>query len=330
MDHQANTGQTILNNKKAVNKQFLLIRFFKEIIKNRAFYAMGFPGIFFIILFSYLPMFGILIAFKEYNPVKGIWGSKWNGFKNFEFFFKSNAALTVTFNTIFYNILIIVLVTVISLLFAILLNETGSRLLTSSYKTIMLMPYFLSWIVVEYILYSILSADRGLLNGLRNQLGLEAIEWYSEASYWRIILPLAYIWKQVGYTSVIYVAAITNISSEYYEAAEIDGANKVKQTIYITLPMLTPIIITLLLLWGGKIFNGGLGDWGAFYNLPRDSGILYPATDVIDTYVYRSLRTVNDLGMTSAIGFYQAIVGFILVSLSNYIIKRYNSESSIF
>jgi len=171
------------------------------------------------------------------------------------------------------------------------------------------------------MLYSILSVDRGLLNGLRSQLGLETIEWYSETSYWRIILPLAYIWKQVGYTSVIYIADITNISSEYYEAAKIDGVNKFKQTICITLPMLTPIIITLLLLWEGKIFNDGLGDWGAFYKLPRDSGILYPATDAIDTYAYRLLKTVNDLGMTSSMGFYQSIVGFVLVSLSNYITR---------
>jgi putative aldouronate transport system permease protein len=275
-------------------------------------------------------MYGSLVAFKEYNPVKGILGSKRIGFKNFEFFFKSDSAWTVTFNTVSNNLIIMASVTILSLVFAVLLNETGNKLLTSTYKTVMLLPFFLSWVVGEYILFSFLSVDKGLINNIRVQFGMEAIDWYSEPSYWRIIMPLAYIWKQVGYTSVLYVAAIAGISSEYYEAADIDGAGKIKQFFSITVPMIMPVIITLLLLWCGKIFNGGLGDWGAFYNLTKDSGILYSTTDVIDTHVFRALRGANDIGMSSAVGLYQSIVGFILVMGSNMLIKKYDPESSLF
>ncbi|MCJ8014220.1 ABC transporter permease subunit [Paenibacillus sp. KQZ6P-2] len=304
--------------------------FLQEMVRRWPFYLMILPGMLYIVIFNYLPMFGAVIAFKDYNPVKGIWGSKWIGFKNFEFFFKSDAAWRVTFNTIFYNLLIIVLVTVISVLFAILLQETGSRMRTAVYKSVMLMPFFLSWIVGEYIVYALLNTDQGLVNGIRKSLGLEAIDWYSDAIYWRFIMPLAYLLKQVGYTSVIYVAAVTGISSDYYEAAEIDGASKWQKARFITIPLLMPVVIILMLLWLGKIFNGGLGDWGAFYNLPRESGILFSSTDVIDTYVFRSLRTVNDIGMSSAVGLYQAVVGLVLVLISNYLVKKYDSDSSLF
>lgn len=304
--------------------------FLQEMIRRWPFYLMILPGLIYIIIFNYLPMFGAVIAFKDYNPVKGIWGSKWIGFKNFEFFFKSDAAWRVTFNTIFYNLLILVLLTVISVWFAILLQETGSRLRTALYKSVMLLPFFLSWIVGEYIVYALLNTDQGLVNGIRQVFGWEAINWYNEPMYWRFIMPLAYLLKQVGYTSVIYVAAITGISSDYYEAAEIDGASKWQKARFITIPLLMPVVIILMLISLGKIFNGGLGDWGAFYNLPRESGILFSTTDVIDTYVFRSLRTVNDIGMSSAVGLYQAVVGLVLVLFSNYLVKKYDSDSSLF
>lgn len=307
-----------------------LVLLFKEIISKRTFYLMALPGLLYILIFNYIPMYGALIAFKEYNPVKGILKSKWIGFKNFEFFFKSEAALTVTFNTVFYNLIIIAAVTVFAVLFAVLINEVSNKFLSSTYKTFILLPFFLSWVVGEVILYSLLSVDKGMINTIRIGLGMEAIQWYSEPSYWRFIMPLAYIWKNVGYYSVLYGAAIAGISPDYYEAAEIDGASKFKQFRNITVPLLTPVIFTLLLLWCGKIFNGGLGDWNAFYTLPADSGILYPTTNVIDTHVYRSLKAVNDYGMASAVGLYQSVVGFILVLLSNYAIKKYDADSSLF
>ncbi|CAH1057398.1 ABC transporter permease [Paenibacillus pseudetheri] len=304
--------------------------FFKEIVKRWPFYVMVLPGLLFILIFNYLPMFGVIIAFKDYNPVAGILASEWIGFKNFEFFFKSDLAWRVTFNTIFYNLVILGLVTSISIVFSILLQETGSKLRTGLYKSIMLMPFFLSWVVGEYIVYTLLNTDQGLVNRIRESLGLEAIQWYGEPSYWRFIMPLAYLLKQVGYTSVIYVAAITGISPEYYEAAEIDGASKWQKAWYVTIPLLMPVVIILTLLSLGKIFNGGLGDWSAFYTLPRESGILFSTTDVIDTYVFRALRTVNDIGMSSAVGLYQAVVGLILVLICNYLVKKYDPESAMF
>ncbi|NOU98885.1 ABC transporter permease [Paenibacillus planticolens] len=304
--------------------------FLSEIFKRWPFYVMALPGLLYFIIFSYLPMFGAVIAFKDYNPVKGVWGSKWIGFKNFEFFFKSDALWRVTFNTIFYNLIIILMVTVISVVFAILLQETGSRLRTALYKSVMLLPFFLSWVVGEYIVYALLSPDQGVLNAIRRSLGLEDIQWYGEPLYWRFIMPLAFILKSVGYTSVVYVAALLGISSDYYEAAEIDGANKWQKARHITIPLLMPVVIILLLLSLGKIFNGGLGDWGAFYNLPRESGMLFSTTDVIDTYVFRSLRTVNDIGMSSAVGLYQSVVGFVLVLITNFLVKKYDSDSSLF
>ena len=306
------------------------ITFLKEINKNRIFYIMTLPGVLFLLVFNYLPMIGVVMAFQSYNPVKGIFGSKFIGLKNFEFFFKSEAAWTVTFNTVFYNVLYIVSITIFSVLFAIMLNELGKRSLSGLYKTVMLMPYFLSWIVAEYILYALLSENSGMVNDVLNNLNMESVRWYGKPDVWRAILPMAYIWKTVGYITVLYLAAISGISTEYYEAAQIDGASKLQQIRYITIPMLTPVMITLMLLWGGKIFNGGVGDWGAFWNLPRESGVLYSTTNVIDTHVFRALRTVNDLGMASAVGFYQSIVGFVLILSSNFLVKKYDRESSLF
>ncbi|MCC3375933.1 sugar ABC transporter permease [Cohnella sp. REN36] len=325
-------SQTAANSERRTNRTRSLhpLTFIKEIVKHWSFYVMILPGLLFLIIFNYLPMFGVVIAFKDYNPVKGVWHSKWIGFTNFEFFFKSDALWRVTFNTIFYNLLIIVLVTSIAILFSILLQETGSRLSTGIYKSIILLPYFLSWIVMDYIVFALLSEDHGLLNGIRHALGFEPISWYGEPSYWRIIMPLAYILKSAGYTSVIYVAAITGISSDYYEAAEIDGASKLQKARHITIPLLMPVVLILSLLSLGKIFNGGLGDWGAFYNLPRESGVLFPATDVIDTYVFRALKNMGDIGMSSAVGLYQAVVGLVMVLITNYFVKKYDSESALF
>ncbi|RAP77002.1 ABC transporter permease [Paenibacillus montanisoli] len=330
MSSQSQTVATTVKGERKKASVLSPLTFLREITKHWAFYVMVLPGLVFLIIFNYLPMFGVVIAFKDYNPVAGVWGSEWNGFKNFEFFFKSDALWRVTFNTIFNNVLIIVLVTSVSILFAVLLQETGGRYRSGIYKSLMLLPFFLSWIVGDYIVYALLNPDQGLLNQIRELFGYEAIDWYGEPSYWRIIMPAAYLLKNVGYTSVIYVAAITGISSDYYEAAEIDGASKLQKARFITIPLLIPVVIILSLLSLGKIFNGGLGDWSAFYTLPRESGILFSTTDVIDTYVFRALRGVSDIGMSSAVGFYQAVVGLVIVLATNYLVKKYDSESSLF
>ncbi|MDQ6421429.1 ABC transporter permease subunit [Paenibacillus sp. LHD-117] len=300
--------------------------------KQVPFYLMMSPGLLFIAVMCYIPMGGVLIAFKDYNARDGIFGSPWMDplFKNFEFFFKSEAARTVTFNTLFYNIIEMVTVTVGALLLAILLSEVKNKFLSATYKGSILLPVFLSWIVVQYILFGLLSVDRGMINNMITSTGGEAIYWYSEPDYWRFILPFAYLWKNIGYYSVLYVAAIAGINTDYYEAAQLDGASKWQQVKYVTLPLLKPIIIVLSLLWVGKLFNGGLGDWNGFYTLANDSGALYASTDVIDTLVFRSLKKLNDYGMSSAIGLYQAVVGFVLVLVSNYIIKKTDPDSALF
>lgn len=296
--------------------------------KQVPFYLMMFPGLFLLGLLCYLPLPGLVVAFKDYNPIQGILGSEWMDpwYKNFEFFFKSDSARTVTFNTLFYNLLEAVLVTAGAIAIAILLNEVKNKYLSGIYKGAILIPTFLSWVVIQYILFSFLSVDRGIIN---NMLG-EEIYWYSEPGYWKIIMPLAYVWKNIGYYSVLYVAAIAGINTDYYEAAQLDGATKWQQIRYITLPLIRPTVIVLSLLWVGKLFNGGLGDWNGFYTLPNNAGALYSATDVIDTYVYRSLSTIGDYGMSAAVGLYQSIVGFVLVLISNTIIKKVDPDSALF
>lgn len=300
--------------------------------RQMPFYTMMAPGLIFIAIMCYIPMVGVIIAFKDYNARDGIFGSAWMDplFKNFEFFFTSEAARTVTFNTLFYNLIQAVTVTLGALALAILLNEVKNKYVSATYKGSILLPTFLSWIVIQYILFSMLSVDRGIVNSTITGNGGEAIYWYSEPSYWRYILPIAYFWKNIGYYSVLYVAAIAGISPDYYEAAQLDGATKWQRIKHITLPLLKPTIIVLSLLWVGKLFNGGLGDWNGFYTLPNDSGALYSTTDVIDTLVFRSLKKLNDYGMSSAIGLYQSIVGFILVLISNYIIKKKDPDSALF
>ncbi|MEG0638814.1 MAG: ABC transporter permease subunit [Clostridia bacterium] len=313
----------------APRKRFSLRR---EARKQSPFYLMMLPGILCIFIFAYIPMAGTVLAFKDYSPKQGVFGSDWMDplFKNFEFFFKSDTARMVTVNTLVYNIIIAVLVTVIALTLSILLNEVRKKSVSATYKGALLLPTFLSWVVIQYIVFALLSVDRGIVNRMLVASGNEAIYWYSEPSYWRIIMPAAYVWKNVGYYSVLYVAAIAGISTDYYEAASLDGATHMQQVRYITLPLLRPTVIVLLLLWVGKLFNGGLGDWNAFYTLPNDAGALYKATDVIDTLVYRSLKKVNDYGMSAAVALYQSVIGLVLVSASNLIIKKFDPDSALF
>lgn len=303
-----------------------------DIIKNAPFYTMALPGILMIFVFSYLPMAGIIVAFKRFNPVDGIFGSPWERpiWKNFEFFFTSDSARLVTFNTILYNILVAVSVTLLAVTLAILINELAGRFIPATYKGILLIPTFLSWIVIQYIVFALLSVDRGIINSLIVSTGGQEVLWYSEPSYWRFILPFAYLWKNAGYYSVLYVAAIAGISTEYFEAAQLDGASKWKQIRYITLPLLKPTIIILSMLWVGKLFNGGLGDWNAFYTLTNDAGALYRSSDVIDTYVFRALKKLGDTSMSSAVGLYQSAIGFILVLISNAVIRKIDPDNALF
>lgn len=292
------------------------------------FYAMMLPGIILLLLNNYIPMAGIIIAFKTVNYEIGILGSPWVGFSNFDFLFKSPDTFIIIRNTLLYNSLFIVLNMTIPLVFAIMLNELKSRFLSKTYQTVMFLPYFLSYIVISYLVFGFMSDEHGYFNEtLLPALGLEPVRWYFTQEVWPFILPIINTWKGMGYFTVIYMAAIIGIDDEYYEAATIDGASKWQQITRITVPLLKPILTIMTLLQIGRIFNA---DFGLFFQVPRESGVLFPVTNVIDTYVYRTFLSVGDVGLSSAAGLLQSVVGFALVFLSNWVVRRFNSENALF
>lgn len=314
--------ETGLNRKSAIPKVSL-----KRNATNRNMTVMLLPGIAYFLIFCYLPMIGIIVAFKNYNFKDGILFSPWNGLENFKFFFTSNYASRIIFNTVFLNSLFIIISTVFQVGFAVILNELKSRIFAKVSNTIMFMPYFISWVIVGYFTYSLLNVDYGLVNKFLPSIGMQPVDWYNTPQVWPIILVLCYLWKWCGYGSVIYTAGIMGINSEYYEAAIVDGANKRQQIFKITIPLLRPMIIILTLLAIGRIFYA---DFGMFYNITQNSGTLYSTTDVMDTFVYRAIRVTGDFGMASAAGFIQSVVGFLLVLGSNFVVRKLDEESRLF
>lgn len=291
-------------------------------------FAMVIPEIIYLIINNYLPMFGLIIAFKDVNFAKGIWASDWVGFKNFEYLFKTSDAMLITRNTILYNAAFIIINLVIALAVAILLNEVKNKLFARFYQSVILIPYLISMVIVGYLALALLSGENGYINKqILPMLGIDPISWYSEPKYWPLILTIVNIWKHVGYLCVIYLAAIIGIDPEYYEAATIDGASKWQQIMNITVPLITPVITIMTLLQIGRIFYS---EFGLFYQVPLDTGALLPATNVIDTYVYRALLRLGDIGMSSAAGLYQSVVGFILVLISNYVVSKRNRDNALF
>jgi putative aldouronate transport system permease protein len=282
----------------------------------------------YLVINNYLPMIGVIIAFKNVNYAKGIFRSDWVGFYNFRYLFATQDAFIITRNTLLYNMLFIVLNVVIPVSIAIVINELRGRKLKRLYQTAFLFPYFISMVVVSYLVLSLLSADKGLLNRTVLPFFNQApINWYNEPRYWPFILAVVYVWKNAGYTVVIYLASLAGIDAQYYDAVAIDGGSKWVQIRYVSLPLLQPTIAVLTLLAVGKIFNS---DFGLFYQVPLQSGTLFPVTQVVDTYVYRALIQSSDLGMASAAGLYQAVVGFVLVFISNAIVRRANPELALF
>ncbi|WP_246067316.1 ABC transporter permease [Paenibacillus koleovorans] len=305
-----------------------MVKFIRNVRKDKALLLLLLPGVLYLILNNYMPMFGLMIAFKSIDYSKGIWGSDWVGFKNFEFLFTTRDAWLITRNTVLYNAVFIVLHLVVPVAFAIALNELRLRLAARFYQSVMFLPYFLSMIVVSYLGYSLLNSEYGFINkSVLEPLGFDPVSWYTKSELWPFILPLVNIWKTVGYYSIVYLAAVIGIDNEYYEAALIDGASKWQQIRRITIPLIKPVLIVMTLLQVGKIFNA---DFGLFYQVPLDSGALFPTTQVIDTYVYRALLTLGDIGMSSAAGLYQSFVGFILVLTTNYIVRRVDKENALF
>lgn len=291
-------------------------------------YTMMIPGFIYLFINNYMPMAGLVVAFKQYDARRGIFGSDFIGFQNFKYLFATKDALVITRNTLLYNAAFIVLNTVLSIFIAILLSELFSVRARKLYQSVILLPFLISTVIAGYIVYGFLSADSGFINkSILPLLGIENISWYNEPKYWPVVITLVYIWKNVGYNCIIYLSAIIGIDRQYYEAAALEGAGKVRQIFSITLPMIKSVTIMLILLAIGRIFYA---DFGLFYQVPMNSGALFPTTNVIDTYVYRSLIQIGNIGMSSAAGFYQSIVGLVLVSVSNIVIRKIDPESALF
>ncbi|MEZ4734164.1 MAG: ABC transporter permease subunit [Caldilineaceae bacterium] len=294
---------------------------------NLALTTMALPGVILLFVFAYLPMVGLVIAFKDYKFAEGLWGSAWVGFDNFRFLFGTDQAWRITRNTLLMNSLFIVTGTTASLAIAILMNEIYTSRMSKYYQTMLFFPHFISWIIVSYFVFGFLNGDTGLVNKFLKLFGVETIAWYRAPEYWPAILTAANLWNGVGFGSIVYLAGILGIDTQLFEAAKIDGATKWQQIRYIMLPMLLPLIIILVLLSIGRIFNA---DFGLFFFVPRDTPMLYSTTDVIDTFVYRALVELGDISMAAAAGFYQSLVGFVMVVAANWIVRRINADYSLF
>ncbi len=289
---------------------------------------MMLPAIVYLIINNYLPMFGVVLAFKEYSVRKGIFGSRFIGWDNFKYLFATKEAWIITRNTLLYNIGFIIFGTVFSIFIAIMLSEVRGKHSRKLFQTVTMYPYLISIVVTAYLANSFLSTETGFINSkILSLFGHGGVSWYSEPKYWPIILTIVYIWKNFGYHTLLYLSSLLGIDRGYYEAAALDGATTWQQIRYITLPALKPTIITLTLLSIGRIFYS---DFGLFYQVPMNSGALTDITNTIDTYVYRGLMQLGDIGMSSAAGLYQSVVGFALVVTANFVVKRISADDALF
>lgn len=285
------------------------------------------PGAALIFIFSYIPMFGLILAFKDFRYDKGIFGSDWCGLDNFEFFFSSQDAWRVTRNTLLLNIAFIITTLVVSLAVALVLYQITNRIFIKLYQTMIFVPYFLSMAVVAFVVYAFLNVDMGVVNNILEKLGMDPVMWYARADLWPGLLTGINLWKNLGYYVLVYYAALMGLDASCFEAAEMDGATKWQTMVKVAVPMIAPVIIVMLLLQIGKIFYS---DFGLFYLVTRNSGSLYSTVDVIDTYIFRALRVSGDIGVSAAVGMYQSVVGFVLVLISNLLVKRYDPDSALF
>ena len=291
-------------------------------------YLMMLPALLYLLINNYIPMAGMVIAFKKLNFAKGIWASPWAGLDNFKFLFSSKDAWIITRNTLLYNVAFILINMVVGIAIAILITEVRNTKLKKVYQSAILLPFLMSMVILSYIVYALLSAENGLVNNsILPLFHIDPIQWYQKPKYWPAILIIANCWKGVGYGCLIYIASLIGIDPSFYEAARLDGASKWQEITKITLPSLVPTIITLLLLSIGRIFYS---DFGLFYQVPMNSGVLVSTTNVIDTYVYRALIEQGNISMSSAAGVYQSLVGFCVVMLSNWIVRKVDKDQALF
>lgn len=298
-----------------------------EMKKNRLLFLMILPVVLYVALFNYAPMIGIILAFKKFNYTDGIFGSPWVAFKNFEYLVKGGVLWRTTRNTMLYNLAFMVLDMVSQMGVAIMLNEVRVKWFKKTSQSLMFLPYFISFVLVQSIAYAVFNYEYGMLNNMLHTMGAETVSIYTEPKYWPFILTFFHLWKGLGYGVVVYLAAITGISGEYYEAATLDGANKAQQIWYITMPLLKPTAITLMLFAVGRIMKG---QFDLFYQLVGKNGLLYETTDIIDTYVFRSITQTFDPGLSTAAGLYQSLFGFVLIMVVNTIIKKVQPDYALF
>jgi putative aldouronate transport system permease protein len=289
---------------------------------------MMIPGLLYLVINNYIPMFGLIIAFKRLNFRLGILRSPWVGLENFKFLFITPDAFVITRNTILYNLVFIGVHMITGIFFALVLNEVRRPFAKSIYQNLILLPYLISMVIVAYLVYAFLSMDTGLINkSILLPLGREEIMWYQAKRYWPFILVLVSTWKGFGFNCIIYLSSLVSIPKDYYEAAYMDGAGKFRQLWHITLPLLKPTVIILTLLAVGRMFYS---DFGLFYQVPLNQGALYDVTNTIDTYVYRALLNLGNIQMSSAAGFYQSIVGFICIITANGVVRKIEPSGALF
>lgn len=307
---------------------------FSKAKKTLMLLSMVAPGAIWLLLLRYLPMGGIILAFKNYkiypkDPtfLNNLIHSKWVGLDNFKFLFTTGDSWVMIRNTLAYNIVFIILGVIIPVAFAVMMSELSKKFVAKTYQTLMFFPYFLSWVVVSYFLNAFIDAQYGLIPMAQRAAGETAVSWYTTPGPWPYIILFANLWKNVGYSTVLYLAAITGIDQTQYEAAAIDGASKWQQILHVTLPNLRTMIAILFILNVGKIFNA---DFGLFWNVPMQNGALFSVTQVIDTYIYRVLMNTGNIGQSTAAGLLQNIVGFICIIGANAVVKKIDSDSTLF
>lgn len=301
--------------------------FLHELKKNKILFLMLIPAVIYVIIFSYIPLMGLTVAFKQYNYIDGILSSPWNGLENFKYFFASGKALLITKNTVTFNLVFIITETFLEVLCAILLVEISGKYFKKICQSFMFLPFFMSWVIIATIAYNVFNYEYGILNSIINSFGGDSIDVYNLPGAWKILLPMFSAWKNVGYGSIVYLAAIMGISSEEYEAALIDGAGILQKIYYITLPHLKPTVIIMVLLATGRILRG---NFDMFYQLVGTSANLYDSTDIIETFVFRSMISGSDFGMISAASFYQSILCFVIIVSVNKVVKMFEKDYALF
>lgn len=288
--------------------------------------AMALPGILLLLVFNYLPMIGVIIGFKDYNPNLGLFDSPWVGLKNFEFYFTSEDMVRTMRNTLSYSVTFIILNLVTAVGLALMFYNLRNRKALKVYNTIVILPRFLSAVLIAFIVYILLSPTHGVMNQIIEAFGGKSIQWYLEPKYWPVILTITHIWQVVGMNSIIYYASLMSLDESLVEAAVLDGANKWQQTVHVVIPHLVPVMVISTILAIGSLFGG---DFGLFYQTPKDVGVLYETTDVINTYVYRSLQD-GSLEMSTAVNLFQSVAGLIMVVTTNAIVRKVSPENSLF